>query len=132
MVNEADFPDGLRYDEHYNWAKVEDNIVVFGITKHGLEQASEIAFIELPKKGQRVEKGKSCGNMESAKWSGEIIAPVSGEIIEVNEGLFNEPERMNKDPYGEWIAKIKPDNINDINSLMDKAKVIEWLRSKGN
>lgn len=129
-INEADFPDGLKYDENHNWAKEENSLVVFGITKYGLEKANEIAFIELPKKGQKVEKGKNCGNLESAKWSGEIIAPVSGEIVEVNEELFNEPGKMNKDPYNEWIAKIRPNNIEELNSLMDKAKVIEWLKSK--
>jgi len=116
---EYNIPDDLRYDSHNNWVRLEGDVAVFGISDYGVKRAKDIAFIELPVNGQ-VEAGKGCGQIESAKWAGEITAPVSGEIIEANNSLADDPSAMNRDPYGSWIAKIKC-NPDDFNQLMDAA-----------
>jgi glycine cleavage system H protein len=115
------FPDGLKYEKNHFWAKVEDDLVVTGATEFISKQAGEITFVDLPEEDDEVTQGKPYGSIESGKWVGRIYAVVSGEIVEINEDLEDEPEKMNEDPYGAaWICKIKPSNLEgDMAALMD-------------
>jgi glycine cleavage system H protein len=119
QVGEYDIKDDLKYDSNNNWIRVEGDMAIFGISDVGVKKAKDIAFIELPSQGQRAETNKCCGQIESAKWAGELKAPISGEIVEVNNGLADDPAGINIDPYGSWIAKIRMDNPDEVNSLMD-------------
>jgi glycine cleavage system H protein len=106
------FPDDLLYDKNHFWARVEGGSVVMGTTDFAQKLAGEIGYVELPEAGQKVAQGKPFGSIESGKWVGRIYAVLSGEVAEVNEALEDEPELINKAPYGEgWICKITPENL---------------------
>ncbi|MFP4117446.1 MAG: glycine cleavage system protein GcvH [Candidatus Woesearchaeota archaeon] len=114
----SDAPKGLKYDDKYSWVKVDGDTATIGLVKEQVEKAKEFVFVQLPEKGERLKKGKKYLSLEAVKWSGQVESPVSGEVTEVNEGLFDEPETINKDPYGKgWIAKVKlsdPDEIKEL------------------
>jgi glycine cleavage system H protein len=114
------FPDDLKYDKNHFWAKVEGDLVVTGATEFISKQAGEITFVDLPEEGDEVTVGKPYGSIESGKWVGRIYAVVSGEIVEINESLEDEPEKINEEPYGSgWICKIKPSDLDaDVAALM--------------
>lgn len=128
QIGEYELKDELRYDQHNNWIRLEGDTATFGITDVGVKLAKDIAFVELPKKGANAEQGKACGQLESAKWAGEIIAPLSGEIVDVNEALASDPSKMNSDPYGQWIAKIRFSAGTD--SLMDASAAADWVKKE--
>lgn len=114
-------PEDLKYTKTHEWVKIEDGIVICGISDYAQQELSDIVLIELPEIGQKVEKEKPMGNLEAVKAVSDIYAPVSGEIIEINEKLNNTPELMNKDPYGEgWTVKIKMSNPEELNKLLTK------------
>ena len=101
-------PEGLKYTKSHEWIKVEGGQATVGITHFAQEQLGDITFIDLPEKGQQITVGDEIGSVESVKAASEIYAPMNGEIVEVNENLEDEPEKINEDPYGEgWIVKIK-------------------------
>lgn len=129
-IGEYEVREDRTYDRHNNWIKVEADVAVFGLTDVAVRRAKEIAFIELPKKGQAVEIGKGCGQIESAKWAGEIVAPLSGEIIEVNDEVSNDPSVLNKDPYGHWLAKIKIAKTAEASQLMDPQAAADWVKAE--
>lgn len=114
------FPDDLKYDKNHFWAKVEGDLVVTGATEFISKQSGEITFVDLPEEGSELTVGKPYGSIESGKWVGRIYAVVSGEVVEINEALEDEPEKINEDPYGSgWICKIKPSNLEaDMAALM--------------
>ncbi|MEW6140001.1 MAG: glycine cleavage system protein GcvH [Thermodesulfobacteriota bacterium] len=114
------FPDDLKYDKNHFWAKVEGDLVLTGATEFISKQAGEITFVDLPEEGDEITAGKPYGSIESGKWVGRIYAVVSGEIVEINETLEDEPEKINEDPYGSgWICKIRPSNFEaDLAALM--------------
>jgi len=106
------------------WAKIEDNIATIGITDYAQKKLRSIVFIELPKLGEKISQGKKIGTVESIKSVSELISPVSGEVVEVNEELLNTPEIINSNPYDKgWIAKIK------LESWEARKKEIEKLLS---
>jgi glycine cleavage system H protein len=114
------FPDDLKYEKNHFWAKMEGDLVVTGASEFISKQAGEITFVDLPEEGDELTQGKPYGSIESGKWVGRIYAVVSGEVVEVNELLEDEPEKMNEDPYGAaWICKIRPSNLEaDMANLM--------------
>ncbi len=108
------FPDDLRYDKNHFWAKLEGDLVVTGATEFITKQAGEITFVDLPESDDEVTRGKPFGSIESGKWVGRIYAVVSGEIVEINELLQDEPEKINEAPYTDaWLCKIRPSNLED-------------------
>ncbi len=129
-VGEYDINEGLKYDKNKNWIRIEGDVAVFGISDVGVKLAKDIAFIELPKQDSDVSAGSACGQVESAKWAGELIAPVSGRIIEINTALSDDPSVMNSDPYNAWIAKIKMSNPGETEGLMDASSCVEWVRAE--
>ena len=116
--------EGLKYTKEHEWIKLEGDIGIVGVTNFAQEQLTDVVFVELPEK-KVVEAGKPMGVIESVKSVSDIFAPVNGEIIEVNESLSDNPELINKAPYGEgWIAKIKVANPADVDSLLSEE---DWL-----
>ena len=109
-------PDGLYYENH-SWVKLGGDIASVGIDKPYADSSKEFAFIELPKLGP-IEKGEKYVSMESVKGSGHMDSPVKGEIIEVNEKLFDNPAAINGNPYDAWIMKVKV-NPDDVKKLTD-------------
>ncbi|MCS7283134.1 MAG: glycine cleavage system protein H [Anaerolineae bacterium] len=113
-----EFPDDLYYDKQHNWARVEGNIVVQGMTDFGQRIAKEIVYVEIPPVGKAVTQGQTFMSMESGKWVGRIPALVSGKIVAVNEELEFEPTLINQSPFDQgWLVKIEMSNPAELNNL---------------
>jgi len=113
-------PNDLKYTKDHEWARQEDGKVRVGITDHAQKELGDVVFVELPEVGRAVKKGELVATVESVKAVGEVFAPVSGEILEVNKTLESSPDLVNKDPYGEgWIFVIRPENPAELDELLD-------------
>lgn len=114
------YPKELKYAKTHEWAREDEKFVTVGITSFAAEELSDIVYVALPSEGEKAEKGSSFGTLESVKAVSDIYSPVSGEIHEVNHKLQDQPELLNKDPYGEgWIVNIIPAKKEELNELMD-------------
>lgn len=120
-----ELPNELRYNNDHSWVKVEDNIATVGITEPAAKKVQEFVFIQLPQKGN-IKQGKKYVSVEAVKWSGHLTSPVSGEIVEVNDSLFDEPGKLNQEPYNNWIMKVKLDDPKEIEALMDAKEAKEF------
>jgi glycine cleavage system H protein len=115
-------PAELRYTEQHEWAKKEDKFVLVGITDYAQGQLGDVVYVDLPAVGKRCKQHETFGTIEAVKAAADLYSPVSGEIVEVNKSLSDQPDTINKDPYGAgWMIKIKLDNENEFSSLMDAA-----------
>jgi glycine cleavage system H protein len=119
VIKMLNFPDDRKYDDGYSWVKEEGEFIIMGFTEPAVKLVTEFIFIQLPDKNKIIKKGDVYVSVESAKWSGHIQSPISGTIIVVNDSLFDEPSRLNKKPYDEWIIKIKPNNTEEYQSLLN-------------
>ena len=127
----VDYPDDLKYTEEHEWTRVEGDWVEIGITDYAQEALGEIVFIELPGEGDEITKGDSFGGVESTKSVSDLFAPISGEVVEVNEILLETPETINEDPYGTgWIIRIKPYDINELDGLMNSESYSEFIEKE--
>jgi glycine cleavage system H protein len=116
------YPDDRRYTKEHEWVRVEGDIAIVGITDHAQKELGDIVYVDLPKVGTHVEQGKSLGSVESVKAVSDIYAPVSGEVIEVNEALAQSPEKLNEDPHGAaWLVKIRMSAPGEVNKLLSAA-----------
>jgi glycine cleavage system H protein len=112
-------PAELKYTESHEWVRTEaDGTLAVGITEYAQDALGDIVYVELPKIGQAVTAGKECAVIESVKAAGDIYAPISGEVVAINETLADEPGAVNADAYGAWLFKLKPTNAADVNSLL--------------
>jgi glycine cleavage system H protein len=112
-------PKNLKYARSHEWVRVEGDIAVVGITDHAQHELTDIVYVELPDTGERVEAGKECAVVESVKAASDIYAPVTGDVIAVNEELSGAPELLNDDPYGKgWMFKVKMSDPSDLNELL--------------
>jgi len=111
----------LKYAETDEWARVEDDIVVVGISDYAQDALSDIVYVELPEVGDEVSAGDAVSTVESVKAASDILSPVSGEIVEVNEALDDSPEIINEDAYDAWIFKVKASDLSELDALMDAA-----------
>ena len=115
-------PDDLKYTETHEWIRSEGEIATVGITDFAQDSLGDIVFLELPEPGTIFQQGETVGVVESVKTVSDILAPVSGEIKEVNSGLESSPESVNKDPYGKgWLFKISLANTGEITSLLSSS-----------
>ncbi|ENX47857.1 glycine cleavage system protein GcvH [Acinetobacter ursingii] len=112
-------PSELKYASTHEWAKIEGDLVVTGISDHAQDALGDLVYVEVPEVGSHLTAGAQAGVVESVKTASDIHAPVSGTVIEVNTSLEDDPDFINEDPYGKgWIYKIKPDNIADVDQLL--------------
>ena len=122
------YPTNFRYTKEHEWVRVEGDTGVMGITDHAQNELGDIVYVDLPKVGSVAEKGKTIGSVESVKAVSDIYAPVSGEVVEINEALATAPEKINEDPHGEaWFVKIKlssPDELKQLLSADDYQKYL--------
>lgn len=128
------YPKELNYTKTHEWIKEIEEFVMVGITSFAAEELSDIVYVELHSEGEKVEKGSSLGTLESVKAVSDIYSPVSGEIREVNSKLQNQPELLNKDPYGEgWVIKLMPVERQELNGLMNAEEYEKFVEEeKGN
>ena len=118
----------LKFTKEHEWIKIKNGLAIVGISDFAQEQLGDIVSIELPKAGGVFRQGQTMAIIDSVKASSDIYAPISGEIIEVNEGLIERPEMINQSPYDSgWIAKIKPSSIEELESLMTKEKYDRYI-----
>jgi glycine cleavage system H protein len=126
------YPNDRRYTKEHEWVAVKDGVATVGITDYAQHELGDVVFVELPKLGAKVETGKSFGTVESVKAVSEIYAPASGEVVEVNSGLNDSPEKINSDPHGAaWLIKIRLTNPAEVSSLMDGAAYDAYVAQKG-
>jgi glycine cleavage system H protein len=127
----ANVPDNLHYSKDHEWVRVENDVAVIGITDHAQEQLGDVVYVELPKPGESFAAHESFGSVESVKAVSEIFTPVSGEIAEVNGSLTDEPEKVNKDPYGDgWMIKVKMSAAGEVDSLLTAAEYEDFTKAE--
>ena len=112
-------PNNLKYAKSHEWVRVEGETAVVGISDHAQHELTDIVYVELPPVGDRVEAGKECAVVESVKAASDIYAPVTGDIVAVNEELTRTPELVNQDPYGKgWMFKVKLSDLAELGELL--------------
>lgn len=112
--------EGLRYSESHEYVKIEGDYAVVGITDFAQEQLGNVVYVDVPEVGDEVTAGETFGAVESTKAASDLVCPVSGEVVEVNEALEDEPELVNEDAFGEgWIIKVKLTNPEEVEQLLD-------------
>lgn len=113
-------PENLRYSPDHEWALVDGDAVRVGITDYAQDALGDVVYVDLPEVGARLDQGSPFGEVESTKSVSDLYAPVTGTVTEVNEELFDAPERLNEDPYGEgWICVIAPDDVGQVQDMLD-------------
>jgi glycine cleavage system H protein len=119
-MSDEEYPDGLLYHPEHDWARVEDDTATLGITWFAQDQLGELVFFDPPEAGTQIQKDAAYAEVESVKAVSDVIAPLSGEIVETNEALGDTPEKVNQDPYGEgWLVKIRLSDPSEADQLMD-------------
>lgn len=113
------YPENFRYTKEHEWVSLADGVATIGITFHAQEELGDIVYVDLPKAGTNVEKGKTFGSVESVKAVSDIYAPVSGEVAEANELLASSPEKLNEDPHNAaWLIRVKVSGDDEFKQLM--------------
>lgn len=127
----ANVPEDLHYSKDHEWVRVEGDTATIGITDYAQNSLGDIVFVELPKPGDHFEANESFGNVESVKAVSEMFTPVSGEVVEVNESLSDEAEKVNNDPYGEaWMIRIRMSNPGEVDSLLSAAEYEDFTKAE--
>ena len=128
-ISDLNLPDDVKYTKDHEWAKSEGDIVTIGINDYAQDQLGEIVFVELPEAGDTFSEGDEFGSVESVKAVSEMYIPISGEIVEINESLEDAPELVNESCYDNgWIIKVKPDDMAQMDNLMDKPAYLDMLK----
>jgi glycine cleavage system H protein len=119
---DASYPEGLLYHPEHDWARLDGDVATLGITWYAQDSLGEVVFFDPPEVGTEIKQGESYAEVESVKAVSDVIAPLSGEIVEVNADLATAPERINDDPYGEgWMVKVRLTDAGERDALMDAA-----------
>ena len=114
------FPTNVKYTNEHEWVRIEGDEAYVGITDYAQTQLGDIIFVDIPTEGETLEKGETFGSIEVVKTVSDLFLPIGGEILEINPALEENPELVNKDPYGEgWIVKIKPTDASEADDLLD-------------
>ena len=114
------FPSNVKYTSEHEWIRVEGEIAYVGITDYAQDQLGDIVFVDIPTEGETLEKGETFGTIEVVKTVSDLFLPIGGEVLEINPALEENPELVNKDPYGEgWLIKIKPTDVSEMDDLLD-------------
>ncbi len=120
MSTDERFPDGVRYSEHHDWAYVGDTAARFGVTWYAQDLLGEIVYFDAPSLGATVTRGEPYSELESVKAVSDVIAPLSGDIVAVNEGLASDPSAVNRDPYGDgWLVEVRLSDPGEVAFLVD-------------
>jgi glycine cleavage system H protein len=127
-VADESYPDDLKYHREHDWARIEGNRATFGITWYAQDALGEVVFFEPPEVGGAVSKDSAYAEVESVKAVSDVYAPLSGEVVAVNEALADNPEQINEDPYGEgWLVEVELSEASEADDLLDVAAYRELL-----
>ena len=119
----------VKFSKEHEWVTVADDIATIGITKHATEQLGDIVFTELPDKGSNVEKDKTAGVVESTKAASDVYTPLSGEVVDINQSIVDDPSKINLDPEGSaWFFKLKIKDKSEMDSLMNKSEYEKFAK----
>lgn len=114
------FPSNVKYTSEHEWIRLEGEIAYVGITDYAQDQLGDIVFVDITTEGETLEKGETFGTIEVVKTVSDLFLPIGGEVLEINPALEENPELVNKDPYGEgWLIKIKPTDVSEMDDLLD-------------
>ena len=113
--------EGLKYSESHEWVKVEGGVALVGVTDFAQKEMGDITYVDMPDVDDEVEAGEEFGALESVKAASDLISPVSGKVVEVNEALDDAPEMVNEDAYANWIIKVEMSDPSELDELMDAA-----------
>ena len=128
MAATETYPDDLRYHKEHDWARIEGDQAVLGITWFAQDALGELVHYEPPNEGDTIARDSAYGEVESVKAVSDVIAPLSGEVIEVNKKVVDEPETVNADPYGEgWLVRVKLSDPSELDDLLDEPAYREYL-----
>jgi glycine cleavage system H protein len=120
----------VYFTKEHEWIRVEGDTATVGISGHAQEQLGDIVFVEVPEAGRRVGKGQEAAVVESVKAASDVYSPVTGEVIEGNQAIADDPALVNSDPEGEgWFFKLKLDNPSEVEGLMDEASYRDWVQT---
>jgi glycine cleavage system H protein len=120
-VADASYPDDVKYHPEHDWARIEGDLATFGITWYAQDQLGEVVFVEPPEVGKSITKDEPYAEIESVKAVSDVVAPLSGEIVEVNALLTDSPEKINEDPYGDgWLVKVRLSDVSEVDDLLDR------------
>jgi glycine cleavage system H protein len=125
------YPTDFKYTKEHEWIKVDGNSATVGITDHAQESLGDIVFVELPKTGTEITKGKTFGSVESVKAVSDLYAPASGTVAEVNGELATAPEKINKDAHGSWMLKVTLKDPNELNGLLSATDYEKFVAEEG-
>ena len=123
------FPAELKYSKSHEWVKMDGDVAVIGISDFAQDALGDVVFINLPAEGDSVTAGESFGDVESVKAVSDLVSPVTGVVLEVNEELLDQPELLNKAPYDAWLIKVE--NITDTEELLDAAAYEAFCAEEG-
>ncbi len=127
---EASYPEDLKYHAEHDWARIDGDTATFGITWYAQDALGEVVFFDPPEVGTSVSKDEAYAEVESVKAVSDVFAPLSGEIVEVNDALAESPENVNSDPYGEgWMVKVRLSDPSELDQLMDVNQYKELLQA---
>ena len=119
----------VKFSKEHEWVTVADDIATIGITKHATEQLGDIVFTELPDKGSNVEKDKTAGVVESTKAASDVYTPISGEVVDINQSIVDDPSKINSDPEGSaWFFKLKIKDKSEIDTLMSREEYEKFAK----
>ena len=123
----------VKYSKEHEWIKLEGDVGIIGITQHATEMLGDIVFVELPDVGTSVEKDGNAGVVESTKAASDVYTPVSGEVVESNQAIVDDPAKINSDPEnGAWFFKLKIKDKSELDSLMNKEEYDKFAKESGN
>ena len=118
---DASYPDDVKYHPEHDWARIDGDVATFGITWYAQDQLGEVVFVEPPEVGKSISKDEPYAEIESVKAVSDVVAPLSGEIVEVNAILTDTPEKINEDPYGDgWLVKVRLSDVSEVDDLLDR------------
>jgi glycine cleavage system H protein len=125
----ANVPEDLHYSKDHEWISVEGDVGTIGITDHAQNALGDVVYVEVPKVGDSFSAHEAFGSVESVKAVSEIFTPISGEVVEVNESLQDEPEKVNTDPYGDgWMIRLRMSNPGEVDSLLTAAEYEDFTK----
>lgn len=121
----------VKYTKDHEWVREEGGVYVVGISAHAAEQLGDVVFVELPEAGKTLSKGDDMAVVESVKAASDVYAPISGEVVEINQAIADEPAKVNEDAQGAaWFVKLKASNAGDLDELMDEAAYKEFVENE--
>ncbi len=129
-VRDYEHPDELLYHKEFCWVKPENDTVTIGLHDFYVKLAGEISFIDMPSEGEEIARDERIGTVETGKWVGKLIAPVTGEVLEVNEEVEDDPAIVNEAPYQNWLMKVKLADVGELEELMNAQDAVPWLEKE--